>query len=65
MSDISADKRARAKAAAANAAVASHCAARRRARLAPSHNAAGALEVAMVPSFALIGPGTVLGFGSR
>lgn len=31
------------------------------ARLAPSHNAEGALEVAMVPPFALIGPGAVLG----
>lgn len=33
------------------------------AKLAPSHNAVGALEVAMVPPFALIGPGAVLGFG--
>lgn len=31
------------------------------ARLAPSHNAQGALEVAMVPPFVLIGPETVLG----
>ena len=33
------------------------------ARLAPSHDAAGALEVTMTPPFALIGPGTTLGLG--
>lgn len=33
------------------------------ATLAPSHNAAGALEVRMTPPLALIGPGTVVGFG--
>jgi hypothetical protein len=33
------------------------------AKLAPSHDAAGAQEVTMTPPFALIGPGTVVGFG--
>ncbi len=33
------------------------------ARLAPATNAAGALELMMTPSAALIGPGTVVGFG--
>jgi hypothetical protein len=33
------------------------------ARLAPSHDAAGAQEVTMTPPAALIGPGTVLGIG--
>jgi hypothetical protein len=33
------------------------------AKLAPSHDAAGAQEVTMTPPFALIDPGTVVGFG--